>query len=383
MELNSKTMRKIIFLIVIAILLFLGLQNFSVVMKSIGILLGLLMPLLLGFCIAFILNVLMKIIEERLFAPLNKKNYKIWNSCRRPLCLILTISIVIAVILILLFLLIPELKKTFDIMLNNLPLYLKQIQTWLEDIVSSLDISADTLAAMQIDWKELEDSIRSFSKNVSSHFLTTTFDVTASIFSGLVNFILGVAFSIYILLQKEKLGKQIKKTLYAFLPEEKADIVVSIGVLSNKTFSRFVSGQFLEAIIIGVLCFIGMQIFSMPYASMISVLVGFTALIPMVGAFIGTAIGAFLILMVDPMKAFWFIIFIIVLQQFEGNVIYPRVVGSSVGLSGLWVLFAIMIGGSAFGIVGMLISVPVCSVLYCLLRTSVAQRLDDKGITIE
>lgn len=383
MELNSKTMRKIIFLIVIAILLFLGLQNFSVVMKSIGILLGLLMPLLLGFCIAFILNVLMKIIEERLFAPLNKKNYKIWNSCRRPLCLILTISIVIAVILILLFLLIPELKKTFDIMLNNLPLYLKQIQTWLEDMVSSLDISADTLAAMQIDWKELEDSIRSFSKNVSSHFLTTTFDVTASIFSGLVNFILGVAFSIYILLQKEKLGKQIKKTLYAFLPEEKADIVVSIGVLSNKTFSRFVSGQFLEAIIIGVLCFIGMQIFSMPYASMISVLVGFTALIPMVGAFIGTAIGAFLILMVDPMKAFWFIIFIIVLQQFEGNVIYPRVVGSSVGLSGLWVLFAIMIGGSAFGIVGMLISVPVCSVLYCLLRTSVAQRLDDKGITIE
>ena len=171
--------------------------------------------------------------------------------------------------------------------------------------------------------------------------------------------------------------------MYAFLPEEKADIVVSIGVLSNKTFSRFVSGQFLEAIIIGVLCFIGMQIFSMPYASMISVLVGFTALIPMVGAFIGTAIGAFLILMVDPMKAFWFIIFIIVLQQFEGNVIYPRVVGSSVGLSGLWVLFAIMIGGSAFGIVGMLISVPVCSVLYCLLRTSVAQRLDDKGITIE
>ena len=231
MELNSKTMRKIIFLIVIAILLFLGLQNFSVVMKSIGILLGLLMPLLLGFCIAFILNVLMKIIEERLFAPLNKKNYKIWNSCRRPLCLILTISIVIAVILILLFLLIPELKKTFDIMLNNLPLYLKQIQTWLEDMVSSLDISADTLAAMQIDWKELEDSIRSFSKNVSSHFLTTTFDVTASIFSGLVNFILGVAFSIYILLQKEKLGKQIKKTLYAFLPEEKADIVVSIGCL--------------------------------------------------------------------------------------------------------------------------------------------------------
>lgn len=174
----------------------------------------------------------------------------------------------------------------------------------------------------------------------------------------------------------------VKKLYMLFYPESKAKSLIEILRLSNKTFTNFVTGQFTEAIIIGVLCFIGMVILKIPFALIISVLVGFTALIPVFGAFIGTFVGVFLIIMVAPIKAVWFVIFIVVLQQLEGNLIYPRVVGKSVGLPGIWVLLSVTVGGSVFGIVGMLISVPVCSVLYTLLSRTVNKRLKNKNKVI-
>ena len=198
-----------------------------------------------------------------------------------------------------------------------------------------------------------------------------TLDFTGTLVSGIVNLIIALAFSFYLLAQKEKLSSNTKKVLFAFFPKKKVTNLLNIIELTDQTFTNFVSGQLLEAVIIGVLCFIGMLIFGMPYAAVISVLVGFTALIPVFGAFIGTAIGAFLILFVSPVKAIWFVVFIIILQQLEGNLIYPKVVGKSVGLPGILVLTAVSIGGSLMGVLGILISVPVCAVLYTLLKRAV------------
>ena len=208
--------------------------------------------------------------------------------------------------------------------------------------------------------------------------IDTTVNITTSIVAAMVDIVLGIVFAVYLLSQKEKLGKQAKKSTRAILGDERSKRFLDITSLANKVFTKFVTGQVTEACIIGVLCFIGMLIFRMPYAAIISVLVGFTALIPIFGAFIGTGIGAFLILLESPIKAIWFVLFIIVLQQLEGNLIYPRVVGKSVGLPPIWVLAAVTIGGGLFGIPGMLFGVPVCSVMYVLFKEFVNKQNNQK-----
>ena len=212
-------------------------------------------------------------------------------------------------------------------------------------------------------------------QNGAGNVLSTTVNVAASIFNGVVTAFLAIVFSFYLLTNKEKLGSQIKQLLYAVLKEEHADYIIRVGRMANKTFANFLSGQCVEAVILGSLFFVSMSILQFPYALMISVLIGFTALIPVFGAFIGCAVGAFLILLVSPIRAFWFIVLFLCLQQFEGNVIYPKVVGTSIGLPGIWVLAAVTIGGGVGGLVGVLLSVPVASVLYALLRRDVHKRL--------
>ena len=229
---------------------------------------------------------------------------------------------------------------------------------------------------IELDWNK----ITSFIQNGATNVISSTFNAAASVVNGTINFFLGLIFAFYLLSQKEKLMVQTKRFLYAFFPEKKMDSILRVGSLANKTFSNFISGQCTEAVILGVLCFIGMSVFRFPYALMISVLVGFMSLIPIFGAFIGVAIGAFLILMVSPLKALWFVVFFIVLQQVEGNLIYPRVVGNSIGLPAIWVLVAVIVGGSAMGILGMILFIPLCSVLYALLREAVPKKLSEKGL---
>lgn len=383
MDLNKHNVKILLFIIFVSIIAFVSLQNIPLILSAVSLLLGLFSPLLIGLCIAFILNVLMKIIEERLFLRLNKKNHPLWNKSRRTISLILTIGIIAGALFILMFQIVPEFKQTFSLLKENLPFYIDQIQDFSENVRNSLKISDDTLANFQIDWESIGETVSNFLQSSNNNFLVTTTQFTSSVFSGIFNILLGFVFSLYMLLQKESLSSQAKRILYAFLPNDKAAEIVSVAELSNKVFSRFVTGQCTEAVILGVLCFIGMTILSMPYSFLISFLIGVTALIPVFGALFGTAIGAFFILMIDPIQALWFVVFIIVLQRIDAYFIYPRVVGNSVGLPSMWVLFAVIFGGSAFGLVGMLIGVPVFSILYSLLQQAVAKRLKKKELTIE
>ena len=378
MKLDKKQIKTILLLITFAVVLFVVLQNFKTVLDIILFILALFMPFILGICIAFVLNVLLKLIEEKWFAKLNKRNNKVWNKIKKPICLILTLLIVFGFLVFLLFLIIPELKNAVTIFIDNIPIY----QEKLLDLANKLNLSSDTIESIKNGWNNLWESLFGYFKNNSKDFALMTLGVTTSIVSGVANFVLGIVFAIYMLIDKEKLLFQTKKVLYAFISQKKMDKVLEVGSVSNRVFSKFITGQFTEAVIIGVLCFIGMLILGLPYASTISVLVGFTALIPVFGAFIGTAIGAILIFVVDPLGALIFIIYIIILQQLEGNLIYPKVVGTSVGLPGIWVMLAVIIGGALYGIVGMLISVPICSIIYVLLAKTVNKKLAKSKINL-
>lgn len=383
MNLQINNTKKILFIIIVSILVFLGVQNFSTVLKTLGYFLGLLKPFIMGICIAFALNVLLRILEEKWFAPLNRKGYPVWEKCRRGVCILLTFTIVIAILFILLVMVIPQLGKSFELLISNVNTYAGVLQGWTDNFIKTFNIPAEVTSSIKLDWSKILDITSSFLSNVSNGFINTTMDFTSAIISGVVNFVLGIAFSVYMLFQKEKLCKQCKKMCLAIFSRDKAEYLISIGKLSNRIFSKFVLGQLTEAVIIGFLCFLGMTIFSMPYASLIGTIVGFTSLIPIVGAFIGTIFGVFILLMINPVTAFWFVVFILVLQQIEGNLIYPRVVGNSVGLPGIWVLLAISIGGNTFGIAGMILGIPISSIAYCIFRSQVSKSLKMRNISEE
>ena len=278
---------------------------------------------------------------------------------------------------------IPQLVETVAAFANMLPQYIKNLEGILDKLIKTLENYNIVIPSFDLNWSKVGELLNNFLNNYADSFINKTVDITTSIVTVIVNFVIAVFFSLYVLSQKEKIGRHLRRFLYAMRPKRKAEKIIAFANLTSDTFTKFVTGQLLEAVIIGVLCFIGMLILKLPYAAIISVLVGFTALIPVFGALFGTAIGALLILLVDPMKALWFVIFIIVLQQIEGNLIYPKVVGKSVGLPGILVLVAVTIGGGAAGIVGMLFSVPVCTVLYCVYKEFVAKKIKGKDIPEE
>ncbi|MBR2867699.1 MAG: AI-2E family transporter [Clostridia bacterium] len=329
-------------------------------------------PFLLGSAIAFVLNVLLRPIEN-LWLKIFKKNGKVSSALKRPVSLILSILILVGLLAALLFMIIPDFIDTFNNIVAVLPDYSDRVIGWFE----SIRTFATNHGVMIPELKFNPDTVINFIKTnfANQSTLDKTLDFTSSLVTGIVNFIVAIAFSVYLLSQKEKLADSCKKVLYAFFKKQKVDRFLNVAEITDQTFTNFISGQLVEAVIIGVLCFIGMLIFGMPYAPVISVLVGFTALIPVFGAFIGTAIGAFLILFISPAKALWFVIFIVILQQIEGNLIYPKVVGKSVGLPGIWVLGAVTIGGNTMGVIGIILAVPACAVFYTLLRETVYKRI--------
>ena len=383
MELNKENIKRIIFIIAISLIIFWGLNHYDIIFDGVQYGISILFPFILGLCIAFVVNVILRVIEkiwDYIFK--NKKGAKAKSSLKRPICVLISFLLVFSILFVVIFIIAPELNKTIVSTVDMVPQYINEIEKkWIE-LSEKLSEYSITLPQFDSSSSEIAESIKKFLKESSNYLINKTFEVTFSIFSLIFNIVLSIVFAVYILMGKENLTKQCKKVIYAFLPENKAQSVIDVLQLSNKTFTNFVTGQFTEAIIIGVLCFIGMIILKIPFALIVSVLVGFTALIPVFGAFIGTFVGVFLIIMVQPIKAVWFVIFIVVLQQMEGNLIYPRVVGKSVGLPGIWVLLSVTVGGSAFGIVGMLISVPVCSVLYTLLSRAVNKRLKNKNKVI-
>lgn len=335
-----------------------------------GILLKLVIPFILGIIIAFVLNVLVSFLEKKLFNK-SKTNKK----AKHNLSIILSLAMVLSFLTFLSILIIPQVKNTTDIFIDNMPIYQENVKTLLEKVGVNEEIQANVIEKT----KEFGDKTTNYIKNNSGTVIEQILGIATNVVTSIVNLTIGIVFAIYLLVEKDRLLYQLKKILNAYLPDKKVTKINKIAALSNKTFANFVSGQVLEAVIIGVLCFIGMLILQIPYVASVSILVGFTALIPVFGAFIGTFIGAFLIFMVSPIKALIFIIFILILQQFEGNLIYPKVVGKSVNLPSIWVLVAVTIGASISGIIGMLISVPICSIFYSILATDVNERLEQKG----
>lgn len=371
---NKKLLKYVFLIITFTFVLFWIATNAE---KAIGVIekiITLFSPFLVGLCLAFIINTILVPFEKIWDKIPSKKGGKVRDKLKRPVCLILSTLIVVGVVFAIIFMLIPELINTVSSLVKMLPDVAKKLEGWWVELRAMLEHYNIVLPALDFDTGKVLDTVNTFISNYGEKFINTTVNITTTIVTFIVNLVLAIVFSIYLLSQKETIGRQTKKVLFAVFRNEKVEKLLDVASLSNQSFSRFVAGQLLEAVIIGVLCFIGMLIFRMPYAGVISVLVGFTALIPVFGAFIGTAVGAFLILLVNPMKALWFIVFIIVLQQVEGNLIYPKVVGKSVGLPGIWVLVAVTVGGGAFGIPGMLFGVPVCSVIYVLLKEFVAKR---------
>ena len=372
LEKNKKTIIELIIFTVVIIFAFI---NIEALWSFITYIIKIFMPFIIGVMIAFVLNVLLNVVENKLFKKLNEKNGKVWKKIKRPTSLITTFIIIIALIAFILGLLIPQLQNTATIFTENFDSYKKESIK----ILDKIGIDDKDIKVLNKNIEKIKEEVTSYVGDNKQEIVQTTFGVASSVVGTITSLVLGIVFAIYILAKKEDLARQSKKMLKAYFPEKKEKRIREIANLSNKTFGNFISGQCLEALIIGVLCFIGMFILQIPYASTISVLVGFTALIPVFGAFIGTVIGAFLILMVDPTKAIIFIIFILILQQLEGNLIYPKVVGKSVGLPGIWVMVAVTVGASIAGVLGMLLSVPICSVLYSILKTDVNNRIDQKN----
>lgn len=367
MKLNKKDIR---FLILYTVLLIFGFIYIKEIFSILRYIIKIFMPFIIGIMIAFVLNVLMEVIENKWFEKLN------WNkNTKRAVSLTLSIFIVIGFFIILMLLIIPNLQDTIVIFANNIPDYLSN----LKELLLKLNVSNNVINDIMETLSNLGDTAKEYVLNNSGKVIEATFGIASNVLNAFVNVFIGIVFAIYFLVDKEKISRQFNNIMKAYLPSKSCKKIEDITELSNRVFANFVSGQCLEAIIIGILCFFGMIILRLPYAGAISVLVGFTALIPVFGAFIGTIIGAFLIFMINPLQAIIFVIFIIVLQQLEGNLIYPHVVGKSVGLPGIWVLVAVTIGASINGVLGMLLSVPLASILYSILKTDVNLKLKKKN----
>lgn len=332
--------------------------------------LELFMPFIIGIVIAFVLNILVIKIEKSFFSKV-----KIKEKSKHNLSITMAITFVFIFLTFLGLLIVPQVKNTTNIFIENIDDY----QNNVSEILKKVGVNQNIQDTILMKTKEFGDKTVDYLKNNSGEVVKNVVGIATNLVTSLANITIAIIFAIYLLVDKERLLRQLNKLLMAYFPEKRVNKIKKIAISSNKTFASFVSGQFLEAFIIGVLCLIGMIILRIPYAATISVLVGFTALVPVFGAFIGTGLGAFLIFMVNPVKALVFIIFILILQQFEGNLIYPKVVGKSVNLPGIWVLVAVSIGASLSGIIGMLISVPIVSVCYSFLATNVNERLENKG----
>ncbi len=371
---KDKTRKDIIIIISYIALVIFALVNFSKIIAFLGKVISIFSPFLLGIILAFVLNVLNNFIEKKIFGKI--KPSKIWNKIKRPLCITLSLILVFLTIFFVMNLLIPQLKNSASLFTDTLPAYKEDII----GILNRFDVDESTVNKVGEYLDNFGKVITDYIKGNSKDVITVTTEVATSVINIISKGIITLVFAIYMIAQKETLSRQINKVMKAYLKPKTINKINTVGTLANKTFSNFVTGQCLEALIFGSLVFVGMLIFRFPYASTIGVLLGFTALIPIFGAFIGTAIGFILIMMVSPVKAILFVVFIIVLQQIEGNLIYPRVVGKSIGLPGMWVLLSVTVGGSIGGILGMLIATPLCSLLYALFTKMVNDRLKSNKI---
>lgn len=417
MKLDKENTKQIIKIVVIAIVLLVALLNIEPVWNVCKTFLSILSPFICGLAIAFILNIFMRFYEEKLFKTkkkrknnskeitqseknnqsnnimtkasnnvINKTNLEKENkqnkdnkNGKRVVSIALSIITIVAVVTIIMLLIIPQFVEIIKNLIINMPTYLESLKDWAIDLTQRVPEINNFIQNIQIDTEALKNGLMNISKGV----LDVTINQVSGLVSGIVNFFIAIVFAVYILANKEGLKVQAKEFIYARIPEERADYILKVSRLARDSFRSFLTGQAKEAVILGVLCTLGMLILGIPYAGPVGALTALTAFIPIVGAFIGGFVGAVLIVAIDPIKALIFIIFIIVLQQIEGNLIYPHVVGNNIGLPSIWVLVAITIGGSLFGIMGMVIGLPILSIIYAIVTENTNKKLQEKGLKEE
>ena len=379
MDLSKMSIKKIRELIVFTALLVVALWKFDVVLGVLKTIWDIIFPFVLGGAIAFLTNVPMSFLEKKIFQNVKKKN-KIVRKLKRPISLILTIVLVVGVIALVMFGVIPQLTRTMGTLVTSINDFIPQMQSWIGEFFHNNQEIMNLVDQIEFDPDQAIKWGISLLGNGAGNMMNTTMSAVGSIVSGVATFFIAFSFACYILFQKEKLHIQIRKVFFAFLPRQKADTFLKVCSLTYRTFANFLAGQCLEAVILGSMFVVTLSILRMPYALLIGILIAFTALIPIFGAFIGCAVGSFLIFMVNPQQAILFVIVFLVLQQIEGNLIYPHVVGESVGLPSIWVLAAVTIGGNLMGIVGMLVFIPLLSVLYTIFREFVYLRLKKQNI---
>ena len=370
---ERRKFKSILLIVAFGVLLFALVENFSLAWNALKTAYGIVSPVIGGFCIAFVLNVLLRVLERRVFGFLGASRHGWMRRLLRPVSLVCTILLTFGILVVLMVVIIPELQETLLQLVTNMEQYISTIEDW----VAGIQVNGQQLFPSRFDWEKLLETIQQMvTAPETGTLVVTAAGVTTSVIRSLMNMVFSFFIAIYVLAQKERVGELAMRISNALLPRRASEKLHHILTMANNAFSNFITGQLAEACILGVLCFLGMKIFRFPNAAIISVLVGVTAVVPIIGPLIGEIVGCLLILIESPIQALFFLVFVLALQILEGNVIYPKVVGKSVGLPGLIVLSAVIVGSNLAGILGVLLGVPIASVIYALVLDWLDNRPD-------
>lgn len=369
-KLNGPTKQGVQWLALIALFI-LTVINWSYLVQTVSMLWSVVFPLILGGMIAFVLNLLMTWIEKYLYP--NAKN-KYLKGSRRPVAIILAVLIVCLVIAATVVIVVPQLASAVMTLIDVIPETIQNLTDWFNRQEALVPLVNELANQGNIDWGSMFSSVASGINSLASNVATTSVSVLTTSVGAVTNIFLGILFAIYILFSKEKLGKQVDRLLTVYVRDDIHQLIENVAHVANETFSKFISGMVTEAIILGALVTAGLFILQIPYAAMLGVLQGVMALIPIIGAFLSGAVGVVILLALSPTYAVVYLIFVFFVQQLEGDLIYPRIVGDSIGLPSMWVLFAVTVGGGLMGIPGMLIGVPVLATIYKIIKIDVAYR---------
>lgn len=391
MNLSEKNVKSILGIITFGILLFAVTQHLSAVGTFISAIFKIIAPLIVGLCIAFILNIIMTVLETKVWSFMGRSKKTFVRKMLRPVSLISTIILMFGFIILLLFIIIPALKDSIDLLVAKVPGYYESIVGWIDSLVKKfeLDISTDALHNPKFTINDIAAMAEKvFTFEATDNIVNTTVGVTSSVISGITNFVLGFIISTYILAVKEKIGGFTRRVLDAALPEKVTEKIYNVSRVAASSFSNFITGQFTDALLLGVLCFVGCSILRIPNAAVVAVIIGISAIIPVIGPIVGEVISVLILLMESPIKALIFLAFILILQAIDNNFIYPRIVGKSVGLPGILVFIAVVLGGNLGGIMGVLLGVPTASAVYALVTEWVRvknekKRLEKKTVSAE
>ena len=376
MEFNRKNVRMILLIIAFAVVLYTAAQNLASVYGAVKTVWNVFGVVITGLAMAFVLNVPLKLFEDRVFYGMSEDRRPLVRRLRRAVSLVCALVVSLGVIVILIAVVLPQLTQTVTEVAAKLPEYISAVVNWINEFLAKFDIEIEALKEFTVDWEKVFKDLSTYLKE--GNVINTATDVGTAAASTVMNTFLGLVVAVYVLAQKERIGRFTRRCIDAFLPKRASSAISRVASMASETFSSFVAGQLADSCILGILCYICMLIFRFPYPEVISVVIGVTSLVPMVGSFIGEVIGALLILIVSPLKALLFVVMVLAIQQVDGAFIYPRIVGKSVGLPGVAVFCAVIVGGNIAGVLGAVMGVPVCAVLYALLKEAVASRLEGR-----